>query len=473
MDAAAYLALLSKAKRVFESENTFLSFPVLSQLTYDVEELRFTGDAPAAQRLVNLSEFSRVTNRIQRGVVAAIDGDEYLWDVYDDVLSNAELAEPTLTEAQEKEYAAALKLLYTEAAEGLRRESPALEQYKTFRDAHIKALEEYKNRQLTADMSADPAVKAQWVIDEAAIRKTIDEIEASWKAAGRRAEIESAQQVERACNETAPALRWDEWRASFVADLDLATDTNQIRFAATMFSPHDVFDTEDWLRFTLSSDEIVALGTQAPQELREILGQVDTTSDIQSLSFEYRSVALDRAWLQRSVFDSRFWRLGPEGGELCDGGDPPKGRCPGYPVALVFARRVTLQWKGVPPADDHGVDPGRLLRLRPDILKQLRIPRPAVGTPRPVAATVARPRLELVGRQRRSIPISSSPALRLRFANLKTQRRSIQPDSEPRPVVTEEPTLPPSSTGDDIIILGLLCKRLPRCPDPDPALRWD
>jgi len=177
MDAAAYLALLSKAKRVFESENTFLSFPVLSQLTYDVEDLQFSGDAPAAQRLVNLSEFSRVTNRIQRGVVAAIDGDEYLWDVYDDVLSNAELAEPALNEAQQKEYAAALELLYTETADGLRHESPVLQGYKTFRDAHIKALEEYKNRQLTADISADPAVKAQWVVDEAAIRQTIDDIE--------------------------------------------------------------------------------------------------------------------------------------------------------------------------------------------------------------------------------------------------------------------------------------------------------
>ena len=484
MDAAAYLALLSKAKRVFESEDTFLSFPVLSQLTYDVEDLQFSGDAPAAQRLVNLSEFSRVTNRIQRGVVAAFDGDEFLWDVYDDILSNAELAEPAFTKAQEKEYAAALELLYTVAADGLRHDSPAVERYKTFRDAHIKALEEYKNRQLTAEMSADPATKAQWVIDEAAIRKTIDEIEASWKAAGRKAEVEAARQVERACNETAPALRWDEWRASFIADLDLATDTNQIRFAATMFCPHDVFDTEDWLRFTLSSDEIVALGAQAPQELREILGQVDTASDIQSLSFEYRSVALDRAWLQRSVFDSRFWRLGPEGGELCDGGDPPKGRCPGYPVALVFARRVALKWTGAAPADDHGVDPGRLLRLRPDILKRLRISRPEMTAPRPVAATVVRPRLESVGRRRRSMPITTttrtastpvatSPQLRVRSLSLQTQRRSTQPDPEPSPTVTAEPTLPASSTGDDITILGLLCKRMPRCPDPDPALRWD
>jgi hypothetical protein len=428
MDAAAYLALLAKAKLVFESADTFLSFPVLSQLTYDVEDLRFGGDGSAAEHLANLSEFSRVTNRVQRGVVAATDGDEYLWDVYDEVLSNADLAEPALTGEQEREYDAALALLYTHDANGLRSESPDLQRYRTFRDAHITALEDYRNRQLTADMSADPAVKAQWAIDEPAIRQTIDEIEASWMGAGRKAEIEAAQQTERACNEAAPALRWNDWRSSFAADLDMATDLNQIRFAATVFSPRDVLDTEDWLQFTLSGDEIVALGAQAPRELRQILGQVSTAAAIESLSFEYRSVALDRSWFARSVFDSRFWRLGPDGGELCDGRDPPTGRCPGYPVALIFARRVTVNWKGTPPADDSGVDPGRLLRLRPELLKHVRLSRPVVRVPRPVRRMPPRPR--------------------------------------PRP----KP--PAGSPRDAVTILGFLCKRTPRCPDPDPSLRW-
>jgi hypothetical protein len=484
MDAAAYLALLAKAKLVFESEGTFLSFPVLSQLTYDVEDLQFNGAAPAGQRLEDLSEFSRVTNRVQRGVVAAIDGDEYVWDVYDDILSNAELAEPELSEAQEKEYAAALELLYAETADGLRQDSPVLTAYKSFRDAHINALEQYKQHQVTADMSDDPAVTAQWTSDEPALRKTLDDIEVSWAASGRRAEVEAAQQVERACNAKAPALRWDEWRKAFVGDLDLATDTNQIRFATTLFSPHDVFDGDGWLRFTLSSDEIVALGEQAPEELREILGQVDTASDIESLSFEYRSVALDRSWLERSVFDSRVWRLGPEGGELSDGAEPPQGRCPGYAVALVFARRVTLKWKSPPPTDGPGADPGRLLILRPDLLQRLRLPvRPELPVRTPLSTRVPLAvRTEAIGRPVRPMPAAAS----VRLATSPLERIRVRPSSRvltellvqepvlvPEPVPETEPGHPEEAPTDDITILAFVCRRLPRCPDPDPGLHWD
>jgi hypothetical protein len=477
VDAAAYLALLSKAKRVFESEATFLSFPVLSQLTYDVADLRFSGDEPAAQRLAALSEFSRVTNRIQRGVVAAIDGDEYLWDVYDDILSNAEVADPVLTEEQEKECAAAFGLLYTETAEGLKQDSPALASYKSLRDSYIHAVEEYRNRQLTADLSADPAVKAQWVADEPELQQAIADIEASWQSTGRRAEVEAAQQVERSYNAKAPALRWDDWRESFVADLDLATDTNQIRFAATVYSPSDVFDRDDWLRFTLAGDEIVALCDQAPEELREIVGDVATASAIESVSFEYRSVALDRAWLERSVFESRFWRLGPDGGELSDGGDPPNGRCPAYAVALVFARRITVTWTSAPPAGDEGTDPRRLLVLRPDLLQRLRLPRPVV-VPRPRLSTTltgARPGTFATLRRLTPLPpAATQPSPQVRGAAPRldlrlTRMRHPLVTGLPEPAPEEHP---PSSSGDDVTILGFLCKRVPRCPDPDPSLDW-
>ena len=41
MDALAQLALMAKAKRVFEALETFLSFPALSPLSYLPDELRF------------------------------------------------------------------------------------------------------------------------------------------------------------------------------------------------------------------------------------------------------------------------------------------------------------------------------------------------------------------------------------------------------------------------------------------------
>lgn len=479
MDAAAYLALLSKAKLVFESEGTFLSFPVLSQLTYDVEDLRFDNADDPARGLAALSEFSQVTNRIQRGVIAAIDGDEYLWDVYDDVLSMAEVADLKLTEAQEQEYAAAVGLLYTTSPEGLRVASPALTSYTSFRDAHIRASEEYKKRKLEADLATDPAAQAQWAVDEPALQQAIEDIETSWRSVGRRAEIEAAQQVERSVSAKAPALRWDAWRGSFMADLDLATDEGQTRYAATVFSPTDALERDDWLLFTMTGDEMVALGEQAPQELRDILGDVATASEIESVSFEYRSVALDRAWLDRSVFESRFWRLGPDGGELSDGEDPPQGRCPAFAVALVLARRITVTWKSRPPAAEPE-DAGRTLVLRPEIIEHLRQVRPDLAPRRPVATTVIRARPEIDLAPRREVP-DLRPRVDLSVVRPRILIRPSLPDlvaqPAPEPVIEPVPEpapeeQPPSSTGDQVTILGFLCKRLRRCPDPDPAYDW-
>lgn len=494
MDAAAYLSLLSKAKLVFESKDTYLSFPVLSPLTYQADDLRLKSragesGAEAADRLRHLAEFSEVVNRIQSGVVAAVDAPDHLWDIYDDVLTNAELCDSQLTAKQEKEYAEAVALLHTTAANGLHTDSPELARYRQYRDAWIKATEGYKAQQVTAECSTDPAVKAAWDKAEPGERARVEEAEEQWASVGRRADIEAAQQVERATNAKAPSLRWEEWRSEFNADLDVLHDADDgSAYAPTTFTPSDVFDHDDWLSFTLSADEVVSLVDQAPLELKTVFSKVDTISSIESVTFEYRSVALDRPWLERSVFESRFWRLGPDGGELSDGGDPPTGSCPSYPVAIVFARRIKVTLKETSQPDPVG--PGRLL-LRPDLVQRLQLP--TVARPRitvrhrinlahrvPAASTMIRasgvpdtvaPEPAVVGLDR----VPAVPLVR-RFRLPGAAR--ITSVAEPAVAVAEpvaEPDPAPDPAPDpekDVQILGFICKRLPRCPDPDPKLNW-
>src|SRR5205807_1384228 len=133
---------------------------------------------------------------------------------------------------------------------------------------------------------------------------------------------------------------------------------------------------------------------------------------VEALSFEYCSVAINRPWFRSAVFDARFWRL-PEGfAPLSDGGDPPQGAWPAYAAALVFVRNVTLTMKTTGPG-----------------------PTPAGPTP--------------------ALPIELA-----------------------RPIPTTPPPTPTPSTvtlqgtRDDITILALICKRIPKSPDPDPALTW-
>lgn len=512
MDAYAQLALMTKMQRVFEAEGTFLSFPVLSPLVYPPDRLRFADPSQMTpQKLTDLSEFARITNRMPRGVIAPIDEDEHLWDVYGEVLQTAKLAAREAPSAAEQaQYDKAIKLLYELDEDGFRRDGPALTAYKQHRDAHIKAVEEYNNRRSTGELSNDPAVKAQWAQDEPVLRENIDRIVSEWRTAGHKDAVEAAQQDEEAFVVRMPSLQWDEWKTSFVRDIDLATDTNLIEFALTGFSPYDVFDHGFWQRFNLTKDEMSTLAADAPAELSAIFGSEADAAEIESLSFEYRSVALTRPWFRSAIFRSRFWRLGEGGGELSDGGEPPKGRCPSYVSGLVFARNITVTSRpaGAESASEEPAKPS-VFRLDASVLERVRgVMRAEVdeAPARPFVATdLLKSRIDLSGVARVSAepaparvleravsppatttrPIASMPArmpaLRmgsLAFtevvpAEVKPVRLTLaEAASTPEP--TETPSEEPAATApsSDVTIVAFICKRLPRSPDPDPALDW-
>jgi hypothetical protein len=534
VDASAQLALLTKAKLVFETETTFLSFPVLEPLAYPPARLHFADDGPhdERQRLADLSEFSRITNYIPRGVVARQD-DEYLWHIYDEVLRTAEVAQGSMSAEEQARLDEVLALLYVRTPSGGRQDSPALAAYNGYRDAHIKALEEYKNRQLTAETSNDPKLTAQWATDEPAIRQAIAQILREWETAGSKAQIENAQQVEEAFAARAPSHQWTEWKDSFMAALDVQHDLNAVEYVPTIFSPYDVFDRGPWLRFTLTSEEIKHLNEQAPPELASILS-VDSASDVERVSFEYRSVTLVRSWLRSAVFRAHFWRLGAGSEGLSDGANPPHGRCPSYVVALVFARNIVVQWRKPPPdveppptevepppddvkplptdmehtwwSWDLGSRHNRLVAVdgpsepSPRAQPKIAIKRSAVAS-RPAPAQGFRidaqadpfrsgeqPAPLRVAQSIRRPPAVATPALRsgradaelppprqktdLLLSGFPSQSVGALPNRGLDVVAPKASVKTEAPATDDVTILAFICKPLPRCPDPDPALKW-
>jgi hypothetical protein len=493
VDNSAQLALMTKAKLVFESESTFLSFPALSPLSYPPDRLKFgTAGEMTAQDLSDLSEFARITNQIPRGVLAPVEEGEYLWDVYQEVLETKQLSAGAMSTEEKAQYDEAMAFLYTHSADGLRQPSAALTAYCQYRDAHIKTQEDYKNRQFTAEWSADPAVQAQWRdVDEPRLRQEVQRLEQEWLTQGFRAQVEEAQQVEQACNARAPSRTWDEWQKAFIDDLDKDTDTNQIRFAETGFSPSDLFDTGSWLRFTLTNAEMTRLIRQAPPELQAIYGSDMADPSIDSMSFEYRSVAVIRPWFRPALFKARFWRLGTAGGELSNGGNPPQGDCPAYIVALVFARNVTIQHRQQTGARAEKLEnPGTLLTLAPNIqLRQLSLARATAVSPGRTMRATDIGATRAVSMQPRVALAAPQKALLLKSQTFSAlgQIRELRPipTPGPRPLPTPSPKQPPAPPEpaqppappqapptDEVTILAFICKRLPRCPDPDPALTW-
>ena len=473
MDTFTQLALMAKAKRVFESDDTFLSSPALSPIAYEPEELTFAAPGEMTpQSLALMSEFARLTNAIPRGAIAPQEEAEYLWDVYRDVLETAQLAGGDLSPADTPRYEAATNLLYTRSADGLVSDSDAYTTYKQHRDAHIAALEDYRNRQLSAESSLDPADQARWRDDEEPrLREEVWRFEERWRTDGRKADIEEALQVEQACAVRAPSLVWNEWKTSFNADLDTQTDTSLINFAATAFSPYDFVDDNTWPRFTLTRPEMTRLVGEAPPELVERLGS-SAHEDILRVSFEYRSVAVSRPWFKPALFKSRIWRL-PNGAEaLSDGTAALRGRCPAYIAAIVFARNISIERR--PPAAPRPADTGhsqrtdvRVPRRRPVVRDHRDATRNHLSAGRSIVVLQQRTRPDEDGRRARGS--TPRPAVRVNRGGFASMRPR---GGLPARNVPSAPPLAPTTPTSELTVLAFICKRVSRCPDPDPQLSW-
>ncbi|MGE0225928.1 MAG: hypothetical protein AB7F35_30335 [Acetobacteraceae bacterium] len=494
MDAFIQLALMAKAKLVFESPETFLSFPALTPLSYPPDQLRRigAGKLETPQDTLNLSEFARVSNQIPRGVIAPVVEGEYLWDICAEALAMGHPAIGALDPAGQARLEAARAVLYLPDTD--RTPTPLFVAYRQHRDAHIAQQEEYRNRQFTAETSTDPAVRSQWSdVDEPRMRQELQQIMQDWLTEGGKAAIEEALQVEQACAASSPVLTWEDWKRSFVKDIDMQTDTSLISYAPTGFTPYNVFDLGAWPRFTLTAAEVQHLVRTAPPELLDIFGTAQPAGQIDSVSFEYRSIALTRSWLPKLLFESRFWRLATAGGELSDGSSG-EGRCPSYVAALVLARNLEVKWKAGTVAPSPPIK--EFTRLQPALLRsgsvQLSLARTAVPSAA-VAGTAARP-AALLMQQAAATPArvtvrQPTPAVSASIARLATPVRPVSPRlppdvllrppirAFPLPTVPNRPAPPPpppaTPATDAISILAFICKRVPRCPDPDPALQWN
>jgi hypothetical protein len=344
-----------------------------------------------------------------------------------------------------------------------------LRTYKQHRDVNFEVQEEYRNQQLTAEASDDPAVQAHWRDeDEPHLRAEVERVEDEWRALGHKADVEAAQQVEQACASRAASVTWNDWQRSFIDDLDVVTDTSNLRFAITGYSPTDVFDLDNWPRFTLTSAEMSRLAKQAPPELQMILGSDSDSSDVESLSFEYRSVALTRPWFRSALFKSRFWRLPPGAEHLSDGSDPSQGRCPAYISALVFARNVNVRFRELPIKPPVGAaERGHILQLNPASLNSRAVQRIKQESARrrdhrrtALMSVISRP--SVFSAERIGMRLQS-----LSFAGAKPLRPSRPPSADRQ--ATTQPTPAPTQ---EVMLLAFICKHVPQCPDPDSSLSW-
>jgi len=520
MNSALQLALMTKAKKVFGADHTFLSFPV-SPLPYTKRDLDFFSARDAAdlrQSMQNLQAFSTLVNLIPDDEAWLPTETRFLWDVYEQVLKEANFAESTRTPEEEAAYQRALAFLRVVGEGGALVDSAPVKAYRQHKDAFLLAQQKYNADKSTGETTADPAERTRWQdVEEPVQRANLDDLQVKWITAGHKNEVEAAQAKVVSLGARSPLLTWSEWNSHINKDINTltgASDTSTVY--PTSFSPFNALDDGAWQPFKLSAEEVKVLLSEAPAELRARFAADSAAAAGKSLSFEFSSAVIQRPWFASEAFRARFWKFTDASRIISDGGTPAKGLCPAYVTAVVFARRVKEEEKRAEPGQPiMAVRPGSAVRppvktfegfhftaaLRDqEILK--RIPaekllaaqtRQASGTVKASpsasdAKTVASPReagIFMVAKHDMMRPsvlkaAEAKPAIaqeatlrRLRNLHALSFKRpggaSVPPPPPANP--TPSPTAP-TVQDDSIYILAFICKSLPKCPNPDPTLQW-
>jgi hypothetical protein len=343
----------------------------------------------------------------------------------------------------------------------------------------------------------------------------LNDLKNEWVLEGFKNEVETARENILRLGAKSPVLTWAEWREQFNPDLSSETGTDLTRVFLSSFMPSNAIEDGSWRPFNLNEAEVKSLISAASDDLRGryLVGSRD--SSIKSISLEFSSAAIIRPWFEPQMFRSRFWRLANLGKTLSNGTEPLSGDCPAYVTAVVFARSVSVQHKNkaqtpsgkasvnglrfnfaikdqrkvgsISPALLKAIKPARLQMLKASTVrkagpKRLNIKPQAV---KKFQATTLTPRFTLnhglAGRslrgQARTRVKTPSPFMKapskavLKLQASEFRRFKVKPVV--RPVATlAASTVKAAKENDNIYIFAFICKPIPKCPDPDPALVW-
>lgn len=513
MNSTTQLALMSKAKKVFCKDDTFLSFPI-SPLSYTKRELDFFSQNDAddlQQSLQNLQEFSKLVNLIPSDEMWPPVEMRFLWDVYEQILKEGNLAFSTRTPDEEAHYQQALAYLHVTGEDGMREDRAPLKAYKLCRDPYEVAQQKYLGDKNTAECSTDLNEKQRWKdVNEPAQRAILDALETKWIVEGYKNEVETAQSIVVSLGARSPIQTWAEWKSHFNWDTDTLTGVSDTSIVfPSIFSPSNAVEEGSWVPFKLSEEEIKVLIDEVPEELRARFSAGSTASSVKSVTFEFSSATIQRSWIVPDVFRSRFWQFADATKVLSDGCIPPSGICPAYVTAIVFARKVSVEEKqansgeiitkpsfeGFPAIVLHKkgirrVSPS-VLNMHPPNAEQnvLRaLPRLRVKNAEVTLPKVANKQVEDLAMMRPTIvsnavvkPVMAQEASSRLLLNLRARSVIRLPQSFSQSSIQVTKATPPTSSpqpsqpivqDETIYILAFICKALPKCPDPDLTLQW-
>lgn len=312
-DSLALRAVAGKFCEIFAAESEFQAFP--------------------ARPLALDARSHEVVDLLPDGALWEPDPDRRLSEIYLEVLATAVLRQSPLSAEQERSLADAEAVLYTDDC----RPSDAVTAYAKHRDDYLAAAWELNNRRSEAEYSADPDVFAVWEVDRPQLEQALDAAWDSWNRLGYRESVEAARRVESTIACIAPQRLWR--RAAELVE----------RCPPTFGTAPVAADPEEpWPRITLQGASLRRFAAMSPADLAARLGP-GAGAELQSISFEYRHVAVERPWFLPAVLHSTGWMFPDSSRQLGTENTSSAGECPAYVSGLVLARNLEVKGASADP----------------------------------------------------------------------------------------------------------------------------
>lgn len=532
--AAVSLALAVKLKKIMEQEDRFLSFP--RGLGFSYAYLEFMQDPArtslSPQEQLNFrADFARLMNLIPEDSPNFIpDGSRFLWEDLRQVLIDSVFARSTLTDEEEHRLAAAIDFLTDEQVDdtgfSVPINSAAVNRYYEYKTHHEEAVRIFLDEKLSVDFAEGP--DAQWLREQwqayrqKQLVEACEKAERDWVTLGFKHQVEECMALQ---NSLELRKYLNRYRQAYLSDLDLSeiADLNGqgVGFFTTFFSPLNVFDRQvPWTRITLTRAEMEGLIREAPPELVALFGNQRGDPGLEAVSLEYNNVMVLRPWFKPEFFGSRCWKL-PDDRMLSDGRIPGRGLLPAYVNSMIVARNVQVvrrreslrdalvlpllskvplrqvKFSGVPVARVQSVGPGRLpvgpttlsrsATLKTNLLRtamtrsEVAVAEPAPPSFTRVASLAARkravtaernPALSAKATAQQQYAAAKLDGLAIRSPLLRRGRLPVLLNADARLAKTGKDLVTEAVNLDGVSVLALVCKRLPKCPDPDDGLQW-
>lgn len=533
--AAASLALAVKLKMIFnelfEKDDKYLAFPNLSSLGFSYSYLEFMKDPTktslSAQEQLNfMADFSRQMNFIPEDkLIFTPDASRFLWDEVKEILTDSVFAESALTPDEESQLAEAIDYLTDDQIDTYGNRipvnSPQASKYYEYKTIAEEAERIYLDEKLSVEFAEGTdaqQLKVEWnAYREKQLKEAWDKAEVDWINLGFKRQVEEYIALR---NSLELRKYVNLYRQAYLNDLAISEifDLNGrgIGFYTTFFSPNNVFDTQlPWTSITLTKSEIVSLLKIAPSELKTAFGVDQGKVDIEAISLEYNNVVVIRPWFKPEFFGSRYWKL-PDDTIISNGQVPRKGILPSFITSIVVARNVRITRRK--EMAQHPVILPLLSKVPVQKLMLSDVPVEKVKLVLPQDTTIAERRLSFDNKpalvmRSQAVPATSKLAARSSFVRsnvaptgilsssavaknaephvlkiqmsyknvkyegltIKAQRNRIvfpKPINDSRQQPQNSQLVTETINLDGVSVLALVCKRLPKSPDPDTSLQW-